>query len=253
MAGRTRARRTVVAGLVASAVVVPLTNWAAPALAGLQQPAVVSSTPLASTPNLKTGYIVHDDAVVNGVVYAGGQFTQFENAARTITYNRNNLVAYSASTGAVLPLSLTFNNDVQAVLGSPDGTSLYVGGNFSTVNGASTGHLIKINLATGAVDTTFHWSMDGSVYSLQYAGGRLYVAGTGSRGLVAVDPRTGADTGTVVVSVTGQLDSTIATKIAKIAINPAGTDLLAIGNFTTVNGQSRNAAFRLTLGATSAT
>jgi len=118
-----RRRGVLVTSLVALAAATSVAV-APPASAGFQQPTVVSSTPVSYTPNLKTGYIIHDQTVVNGIVYSGGQFTQFENAARTITYNRNNLVAYSASTGAVQPLSLTFNGDVQAVLGSPDGSSL---------------------------------------------------------------------------------------------------------------------------------
>ena len=224
-----------------------------PAVAGVLQPTVVSTTPLSGTPNLKTGYIVHDDAVVNGIVYVGGQFTQFENAARNVTYNRQNFMAYSASTGAVQPLAPSFGSDVQAVLGSPDGSALYVGGNFKTVNGASSASLIRINLATGTIDNAFKWTQGCCVYSLQYAGGKLYVGGTFAKHLVAVDPLTGADTGTVAVSVAGQLDSNTATKITKIAVNPSGSSLVAIGNFTTVNGLSRNAGFRLSLPTTGQT
>ena len=253
MVGTARARGVAVIAAAIAALLVPLAGAVPAAVAGVAQPALVSSTPKAGTPNLKTGYIVHDDAVVGGVVYAGGQFTQFENAARTVTYDRNNLVAYSASTGAVLPLSFTFNGDVQALVGSPDGSSLYVGGNFSTVNGVARDHLVKVNLATGTLDTTFRPSLAGAVYGLAYANGKLYAGGTFAKRLVALDPKTGADTGSVVVSVTGQLDTAIATKIAKIAVNPAGTDLVAIGNFTTVNGQARKAAFRLSLGASAAT
>ena len=241
-----RRRRLVLASLVAIAAAASVAI-APPASAGLLQPTVVSSTPVSYTPDLKTGYIVHDQTVVNGIVYSGGQFTQFENAARTVTYNRNNLIAYSASTGAVQPLSLTFNGDVQAVLGSPDGSSLYVGGNFKTVNGVTTGGLIKVNIATGAVDPGFRWTLGGSVYSLAFAQGKLFASGTFARGIAAVNPTTGADTQAVSISVTGQLDSTIATKVNRIAINPQGTNLVAVGNFTTVNGASRHAAFRLDL------
>lgn len=220
---------------------------AAPALGGVQQPAVVSSTPVGYTPHMKSGTTIHDQAVVNGVVYAGGKFTEFENSKRNTTYSRPNLVAYSATTGAVQNLRLVFGSDVQAVAGSADGSSLYVGGNFKSVNGLTTPSLVKVDLTTGLIDSRFKWAGGGAIYDLQLSSGKLYVAGTFAKRLVAVDPASGADTGLVAVSVTGMLDPNIATKIQRIAINPAGDSLVAVGNFTAVDSVSRNASFRLTL------
>lgn len=219
--------------------------------AGLAQPALVSSIPAKYTPHLKTGYIVHEAEVVGGTVYLGGQFTQFENASRTVTYDRQNFVAYSATTGAVSPLTLNFNKDVYAIAGSPDGSTLYIGGSFTTVNGVARNRLIKVDVATGAIDPLFKGT-DGSVRDLQYIGGKLYVGGLFSKRLMAVNPSTGADTGQISVSVTGSL-SGYAPSVRQFAINPSATDMVVIGDFTTVNGQSRNSAFRLTLGATSST
>ena len=128
------------------------------------------------------------------------------------------------------PLTLNFSKDVYAMAGSPDGTSLYIGGTFATVNGLAKKSLVKVNLATGAIDTTFKWTF-GQVRDLQYANGKLYVAGSFARGLVAVDPTTGADTGQVNLSITGSV-SGYAMRVDRFAINPAGTDLVAIGDFT---------------------
>ena len=43
------------------------------------------------------------------------------------------------------------------------------------------------------------------------------------------------------------------TEVYRFAVNPAGTRLVAVGNFTSVGGQTRYRAFMLTLGATSGT
>lgn len=218
--------------------------------AGLSQSKLVSDTPASYTPNLKTGYTIHDQAVVGDTVYSGGQFTQFTNAARTVTYNRQNFIEYNTKTGAVSTRAYNFNGPVVSVVGSSGGSAVYVGGTFTSVNGRAVHGLVKINVASGTVDTTFTWGL-GAAYALDYAGGKLYVGGAFAARLLAVDPNTGANTGQIGVSVTGNLGTSGgATRVAKIAINPAGNDLVAIGNFTTVNGQSRNSAFRLSVGVT---
>jgi hypothetical protein len=192
--------------------------------------------------------MVHENAVSGGTVYAGGRFTQFENASRTITYDRQNFVAYSAATGAISPLTLNFDKDVYALAATPDGSALFVGGTFNTVNGVTKPKLVKIDLSKGTIDPTFRWS-GGIVKDLQMSKGKLYVAGYFPQKLVALDPVTGVDTKQVNLAITGSLGGGV-TRVEQIAINPAGTDLVAIGDFTTVNGLSRKSAFRVTLGPT---
>ena len=68
---------------------------------------------------------------------------------------------------------------------------------------------------------------------------------------VALDPITGADTGTINLTVAGSIDPTDETRIRHIAVSPNGTRLVATGNFATVNGQGRKRAFMVNLGATS--
>jgi hypothetical protein len=237
-----------VAGAGTALALLPVTQ----ADAGMAQSSVVKVVPKAGTPNLKTGTAVRDQAVANGIVYSGGLFSQFENGARTTTYNRQNFVAWSATTGAVQALAPSFDNSVEAIVPNATGSALYVAGTFRHVNGLLTGSVVRINLSTGKLDTAFKWPLGGSTYSLQFANNRLYAAGTFGKRVAALNPLTGADTGTVAITVAGQLEPTIATKVAKIAIDPTGTDLVAIGNFTTVNNQSRRGTFRLTLPATGA-
>ena len=65
-----------------------------------------------------------------------------------------------------------------------------------------------------------------------------------------MNPTTGADTGAINITVTGVVNPADETRVRHIAVSPNGTRLVATGNFTTVNGQSRRRAFMLNLGAT---
>jgi hypothetical protein len=225
------------------------------ASAAISQGAIVSANPVNFTPN------VEDDGVVkNASVYAiaqsgdtmfvGGSFHKVTNSSRTVTYTRSNLLAFSASTGAVAPLATAFDGAVWALLAN--GSSLYVGGSFRNVNGVAHRGLVKLDASTGAVDQTFKpvikW---GNVTEIRLVGGRLLIGGTFPKRLAALDPTTGADTGYLALGITGSIASNAGTtRVYRFAVNPAGDRLVAVGNFTTVAGQPRRQAFMLRLGAT---
>jgi hypothetical protein len=222
--------------------------------AAISQPAVVNPNPVNFTPNLE------DDAVVkNSTVYAiaqsgdtmfvGGSFHKVTNSSRTVTYTRSNFLAFSASTGAVNPMTPSFDGAVWALLAN--GSSLYVGGSFKNVNGVAHRALVKLNASTGAVDPTFkpviNW---GNVTEIRLVGGRLLIGGTFPRRLAALDPTTGADTGYLALGINGSVQSNAGSpRVYRFAVNPAGDRLVAIGNFTTVLGEPRRQAFMLRLGS----
>jgi hypothetical protein len=228
---------------------------AAPAgSASIEHPAVVSADPANFTPNIKDDEVVANAAVhavaqvdATDTIFAGGAFRTVTKGSQTFT--RFNLVAFSASTGAVNPMAPQFDGTVWALAAS--GSSVYVGGAFTHVNGVARRGLVKLDAATGAIDPTFNpvikW---GKVTEIRLAGGRLFVAGTFPKKLAALDPTTGADTGYLSLGITGSVASNAgATHIYRFAINPAGTRLVAIGNFTTVAGEPRRQAFMLRLGS----
>ena len=78
----------------------------------------------------------------------------------------------------------------------------------------------------------------------------VIAAGNFTKHLVALDPTTGADPGTINITVAGVVDPGDETRVHHIAVSPDGTRLVATGNFATVNGQGRRRAFMLNLGAT---
>jgi hypothetical protein len=225
------------------------------ARASISQPAVVSTNPVNFTPNLEDDGVVKNAAAyavaqLGDTMYLGGAFHKVTNSSRTVTYARSNLLAFSASTGAVAPMAPTFDGPVWALL--VNGSSLYVGGAFRQVNGVARRGLVKLDASTGAIDPTFKpiikW---GNVTEIRLVGGRLLIGGTFPKRLAALDPTTGADTGYLSLGMSGSIASNAgSTRVYRFAVNPAGDRLVAIGNFTTVAGEPRRQAFMLRLGAT---
>jgi glutamine cyclotransferase len=216
------------------------------------QTSVVSANPADFTPRVITGTAVYKLLQVGSTMFAGGDFTQVQNSARTTTFNRTDLFSFDATTGAVNSLSATFDGAVWGL--ASDGSSLWVGGTFKNVNGVARRGLVKLNATTGVVDPAFNANFNGNVEDVQLVSGRLIVGGKFTKALQAVDPATGADTGYLNLSIGGTVATNAgATDIYRFAVNPAGTRLVAIGNFTSVSGSTRFRAFMLNLGATSGT
>jgi PKD repeat protein len=135
--------------------------------------------------------VVWQMVTVGNTVYATGSFTNARPAgaaAGTSTTPRANLVAFNLSTGAlVTTFNHTLNGQGRTITASPDGTRIYVGGDFTTVNGIARGHIAAFSTATGALITTFAPTSNAAVYSLAatnttvYAGGNFTTAGGQTR------------------------------------------------------------------------
>jgi hypothetical protein len=224
-----------------------------PAQASLSQPAVVSDNPADTTPHVlitDTSYDVRAFAQVGHTMYAGGRFAQVQDPSMTTTYDRQNFVAFDSETGVVSPLNLSFDGMVGAIEATPDGSALYIAGAFSKVNGITRRGIMKYDLVNDRIDPTFAPTGMRTVSDVELANGAVIAAGNFTKKLMALDPTTGADTGAINITVTGVVDPANETKIQYIAVSPDGTRLVATGNFTTVNAQSRRRAFELNLGPT---
>jgi len=251
-----RVRATMLRGIAAGGIAVVLaatgmgTANASPAIGR-----VVSTNPVNYTPNITNG-AAYKSAEANGMLYVGGSFTSVTAAAGTSpsgTFTRNHILAFNAGTGSI---STTFapnvNGDVWAIV--PSGTSLYIGGSFSSVNGVARRGLAKIDATTGAVDGAFNAGLtSGNVTEAALVSGRLIISGTFPKKIMAVNPTTGANTGYINVAVTGTVASNAGpVEVYRFAVNPAGTKLVGVGNFTTVGGATHYRAFMLDLGSTAA-
>lgn len=245
---------TCVLALLGLGLVVP-----GPASASVAQSAVVSEDPVNVTPNLLPDFQVVHPAVYaleqsGPMMYAGGQFHSLENASRTTSYTRNNLVAFNATTGAV---STTFLPNVDGAVWAvrAAGSSIYIGGSFTTVDGASRRGVAKLDAQTGRLDPSFHaTSIRNEVTDVRIARGRLIVAGKFDERLAALDLTTGADTGYLKLGIAGTAGGNgTRSHVYRIAVSPDQTRLVAIGNVGTVSGQTRTKAFMVDLGASSGT
>src|SRR3954447_18825173 len=146
----------------------------APALADEAQTKVVSANPVNYTPNALDG-TVYAVAAVGNRIFVGGSFTQIRNAGSSATVNQKYLFAYDKTTGKIdAGFRPAFNSAVYALSPGPNGT-VFAGGLFSTVNGATNRGLVRLT-ATGKRTGTFGIS-SGHVRDLITRGNQLYVGG----------------------------------------------------------------------------
>jgi hypothetical protein len=178
---------------------------------------------------------------VNNVVYVGGKFTQMIDTNGGVLA-RNHLAAVSAVDGHVLPWNPGANGTVRSMAVSIDGRTVYIGGDFTTLGGKARAHAAAMAAvaprSTTTTGTLRSWSAnaDGSVYSLDQIGSRVYlggaflhVGGHGRPRLASVSAATGALT-----SWHPKVDGAVR------ALLPAagGSALFIGGSFHHVNGTS---------------
>ena len=184
---------------------------------------------------------------VGSTMYAVGRIGLVQNADRTVSYQRNNLLAFHAHTGEVLPWAPRIRGTASAMVASPNGRYLFVGGDFRVVNGRVTRGLVKFNLATGRLVRRFSFRLSGQVHDLAWVKGHLLVGGVFTRGLRSVNPTTGRVDRWLTVGLRGRTARQTSTKAYRFAVNPAKTRLVVLGNFTRVGPFPRRQAAMIRL------
>jgi len=170
-----------------------------------QHTSLVPSVPRTNTPRIANGEI-WDIEVVGSRVFIAGSFTSLANTTgNTATFSQRYLAAYDINTGLIdRTFRPTFNDGVQAVEATPDGTKLFAGGTFNTVNGSARSKVARLSLTTGAPVSAFTFGTTNNAVSALaatnttvYVGGRFTrINGVNLTGLAAVSATDGdVDTG----------------------------------------------------------
>ncbi|WP_446213881.1 hypothetical protein [Micromonospora sp. IBSANI012] len=206
---------------------------------------LTSANPADNIPHAQNGD-VKAFAEIGSTVYVGGSFTSIKAAGDASWTARSYLFAYDRASGALKAgFAPALDGAVHALAASPDG-KLIVGGAFGTVNGVARKNLVELDPATGATVASWVGRSDGGlVRRTVVLGNKLYIAGafhwvngTQHSLLARLDTSTGA------IDPTFQIDASVARTGAELvwglAVAPDGKTLVAVGNFTQVNGQARN-------------
>ena len=186
--------------------------------------------------------------VIGDVVYVGGTFKNAvsptgqsvarANLAAFCLANGNLLNSFVANVAGTTQQSSSKPTEVWAL--TTDGTNLFAGGNFSSVNGTAVQPLVKLDPVTGAVLPFNTGAIPDIVYALDYAGGNVYAGGDFSlsaslRKGVRFDHTTGA------VDPTWNADA----RIESLKVSPSGQWVYIGGSFQAVQGQAHDKLAKL--------
>ncbi len=228
--------------------------------AGAASAATAGTTAASWTPRLlpsPADQVVEELEPCNGTMYAVGTMTAV--ARGFTTYTRSNAFSFSETTGVMTNWAPQANGTVRSIAFSPDCSTAYLGGMFTTVNGVSANHLVAVDTATGAVKTGFKDSAAGQVDTVRYTHGQVIIGGTFNKvngvsraRMASLDPTTGTVTSYLNLNVTGNYPNT-GTKVYNSQLSHSGNKLLIEGVFTSIDGQPRQQMAVVDLGASSAT
>ena len=205
-------------------------------------PATVSADGL---PTWQLNGVVWSQAVVGNTVYATGSFTKARPpgvaAGGAGEIAANNIFAYDIRTGARVT---TFNHSLDgqgmAVKASPNGTRVFVVGDFTSVDGVAKNHVAAFDTATGNLVPGFAASVSGRADALAVSNDTLFVGGNffsangqARRRLASFSTTTGA-----VKSWAPTADDE---QVTSMVLAPAGDRVIIGGKFSTLNGVSARA------------
>jgi len=222
------------------------------------QAGIVSNVPAEGTPAVLDG-VVNAVAQVGDRIVVGGSFTRVMQADGHVL-QRTDIFSFDAATGLVDPaFAPTVSGGLVSTLSpGPDGTSVFAGGTFDTVNGQPEKRLVKLTLADGSIVPAFQAALMGSwVEDSDVRGNTLYIGGAiisvngVTRGrFAALNATTGAVDPNVALDFTDQRAGKL--RVAHFDISPDGTRLIATGTFTKVDGLDRQQIAMIDLSTTPA-
>ncbi|WP_097193555.1 PKD domain-containing protein [Blastococcus aggregatus] len=264
MSARTVATsKTLTAGLLAALLLMGVLGGVFPATARADwaplaptEPSTPTTVTADALPTVQINGVAWTQVVVGNTVYVGGNFSTARPAgspAGTAETPRSNLLAYDIRTGELITsFAPTLDGQVISLAASPNGSRLYVGGDFGRVNGAVRSRIAAFDTATGQLVPDFRPAVSGQVSALAVSSNAVYFGGTvtavGSvprNRLAAVSPTDGA-----LLAWAPQPGGTSNVVLAMVL---AGTNQVVVaGRFATLNGSAATGvgALDATTGAT---
>ncbi len=227
---------------------------------------VVSPSPASNTPRLPSTSSPREQirqlAQCGGVMYAVGSFTTIKQGSRS--YSRTDIFSFSASR----PYTVT--SWAPRVVGSTktdeDGAAainsiafsgrrcgyVYIGGNFTRVNGTKVSNIAEISAKTGNVVGGFAHSANGTVDTLAKVGSHLLtggkftsINGTRAARMTSLRSATGRGDGFLRLSISGS-------QVYNQQLSHSGRLDLVEGVFSRAGGVTRHQMFMLNVGGSRA-
>jgi hypothetical protein len=183
---------------------------------------------------------VHDIAQIGDTIYVAGSFAGIRPGRTGPVSFRAHLVALNAATGEPRwSFDPRFDGPVYTLAVSADGTRLYAGGEFATVDGWSRRRLVALTAAGNVVGSWHANASGGAVRSVVATGSHLYVSGNFDH----IDGQFRRRLARLQRS-NGDLDRAWRPQAGGGSVltleMPSGRDrIYAGGRFTSVNGQAR--------------
>ena len=211
----------------------------APAAAAGGEPTTVSADAL---PTVQVNGVVWDQAVVGNTVYAVGQFSTARPAGSAPGQNevpRSNALAYDITTGELKDWAPRVGGAIHAVEPSADGSTIYLGGDFTSLNGNKAWRVGAVG-ASDAQHQPLGAATNGSVKALEVSadGSTLYIGGAFTQVNYSDRKRIAAlDLGRQ--TLTGFSADVRDLYVRAIAAAPDGSAVAIGGSFTSVEGSDR--------------
>lgn len=185
--------------------------------------------------------VVWSQVMIGNIVYVAGNFSNarpYGAAKGTNLIPRGNLLAYNITTGDLVSgWAPQTNGQVRTITRSPDGSRIYIGGDFTQVNGTKRLLAAALDPTTGALISSFKPVVGGAFVasiaatnSTVYLGGNFTAANGVARGNLAAYSAAGA-----LLNWTPSADL----EVDAMVIAPDNSRVIIGGRFGTVNGQTQ--------------
>ncbi len=176
--------------------------------------------------------------VVGSTTYIGGQFTAMVPNAGGTSVARSNVAAVSTATGALLPWNPNVNGTVYALTAGPSG-NIYIGGSFTTANGAAHKNVVEVDGTTGLPVAAFGNTLKPNKTVRAFAvspAGNLYVGGAFTKPK-AYALEANATTGVLIPAFAPAISNVYGTspEVRAIAVDPSGARVILGGFFNKLN------------------